>query len=163
MSVQTDTHHYFWRGPFSNWHRKHKLIIDPIMDDQMFATSEAAFMMYKAIFFNDHRVADLIAKENDPAKVKAYGREIKGYDDKLWACMRVGYMQYVCYLKFSQNEELKAELLSTGSRVLVEASPLDAMWGVKLAEEDPLILDVANWKGLNLLGQALMTVREMVR
>jgi len=53
-------------------------------------------------------------------------------------------------------------LLMTGSKILVEASPEDCIWGVGLEENDPLILDEANWKGQNLLGKALMKVRDVI-
>jgi ribA/ribD-fused uncharacterized protein len=95
------------------------------------------------------------------AVVKKLGRQIKGYDDKMWECIRQGYMTYVCYLKFSQNAELKRELLETGNRILVEASPLDKIWGVGLNEQDAAA--GIPWRGLNLLGETLMKVREMVR
>ncbi len=158
--ITTDTHVYFWRGPFSNWERRHKLILDPVNDDQMFDSSEQAFMWWKAVFFQDMRIAGLVAKQPDPAIAKKLGREIKGYDDKLWACVRLGYMTYVCYFKFNQNEDLKAILLGTGDRTLVEASPLDTVWGIGIGEEDAAA--GVPWRGTNLLGIALMDVRRML-
>ena len=50
-------------------------------------------------------------------------------------------------------------IFKTENRTIVEASPYDKIWGVGLLEDDPLILDEKNWKGLNLLGKALMEVR----
>lgn len=159
----TDTHVYFWRGPFSNWHRKAGLITDTLNDGLSFHTSETHFMYWKALFFMDHRVAGLLEKEADPALSKKLGREIVGYDDKLWSCVRLGYMVLSNWFKFSQNPDLAKELLDTGDRVLVEASPYDTVWGVGLGEDDPLILDKVNWRGTNLLGVALMRVRTMLR
>ena len=43
--------------------------------------------------------------------------------------------------------------------MLVEASPVDAIWGIGLAASDPLAVEPATWQGLNLLGFALMEVR----
>ncbi len=65
--------------------------------------------------------------------------------------------------KFSQNKDLKIFLLSTGNKVLVEASPYDKVWGVGLTKQDENITDPNNWLGINLLGFALMTVRDMLR
>jgi hypothetical protein len=62
-------------------------------------------------------------------------------------------------LKFSQNPELAEFLLKTGSRVLVEASPVDRIWGIGLAQDDERCADPNRWDGLNLLGFALMDVR----
>jgi ribA/ribD-fused uncharacterized protein len=62
--------------------------------------------------------------------------------------------------KFAQNDELRRYLLSTGSRVLVEASPLDRVWGIGLAEDDQWATAPSRWRGKNLLGLALLKVRE---
>ena len=61
--------------------------------------------------------------------------------------------------EFGRNESLKVVLLGTGDRILVEASPYDKIWGIGLAESNPKCKDPAQWKGLNLLGFALMEVR----
>ncbi|MFD7659407.1 NADAR domain-containing protein, partial [Actinosynnema sp. NPDC059797] len=59
--------------------------------------------------------------------------------------------------------DLRTSLLSTGDRVLVEASPVDRIWGIGLAADDERALDPASWRGLNLLGEALTRVRELLR
>ncbi len=65
--------------------------------------------------------------------------------------------------KFSQHEQLRRYLTGTGERILVEASPLDRIWGIGLTRADPDAGDPANWRGLNLLGFALMRVRAELR
>lgn len=65
--------------------------------------------------------------------------------------------------KFGQNDALKAFLLGTGNAVLAEASPYDGIWGIQLAAEDPLATDPKCWQGENLLGFALMEVRDLIR
>jgi ribA/ribD-fused uncharacterized protein len=154
----TDTHVYFWEGPFSNW-------TTALFDDQNGAwhNTEQAFMFYKALFFGDGLTATSIKYEPDPQKCKRMGRAIKYYHNASWEVVRESFMIYVNYLKYSQNEEFKAELLNTGNKILVEASPLDRVWGVGLGEDDPLILDESKWDGLNLLGKSLMTVRKMLK
>jgi ribA/ribD-fused uncharacterized protein len=54
--------------------------------------------------------------------------------------------------KFSAHPSLRECLLATGDRVLVEASPLDPVWGIGLAADDPQAQDPAQWRGRNLLG-----------
>jgi ribA/ribD-fused uncharacterized protein len=62
--------------------------------------------------------------------------------------------------KFGQHPDLAAFLHSTAPRVLVEASPVYRFWGIGMVADDPLAADPANWRGLNLLGFALMNVRD---
>lgn len=66
------------------------------------------------------------------------------------------------FAKFSQHPELKEFLLATKDRILVEASPVDRIWGVGMAQEDAYIQGPSQWQGLNLLGFALMRVREQL-
>lgn len=160
MSIQTDTHHFFWRGPFSNWHPAP--IKDPLLNNLSFASSEHAFMYRKAQFSNDHETAaNILHYGTDPAAAKRLGRLIVGFDERAWSCVREGIMTYVCLLKYQQNPDLRAVLLLTENRVLVEASPYDGVWGIKLSVEDAAA--GKPWDGLNLLGECLMKVREMVR
>ena len=64
---------------------------------------------------------------------------------------------------FNQNRDLREFLLSTGDSVLVEASPYDAIWGIRLAASSPEAQDPMKWRGRNLLGFALMEVRDELR
>lgn len=153
----TDTHVYFWDGPFSNW--TNAPFFDNVAQVQFYNT-EQAFMYYKSFFFGDHGTLAKIIIEFSPSEVKQLGRQIKGYDDKAWQAVRYGYMVYVNYLKFSKNEDFKNVLLETKGKTLVEASPYDRVWGVGLREDDPFILDETKWQGQNLLGKALMDVRD---
>jgi ribA/ribD-fused uncharacterized protein len=111
---------------------------------------------------NDLVTADLVLKEKDPRAHKALGRSIKNYDDVAWSNNRFQIMVDGLFGKFSQDANLRSLLLGTGNRVLVEASPLDTVWGVGLGEDDPLILNEKNWRGQNLLGNALMRVRTIL-
>jgi len=152
----TDTHVYFWNGIYSNWDNCH--FTDP-KSCIRFQNSEQAFMWYKAAFFDDEETKKLIEYTPNPKQVKQLGRQVKKYNDETWNTIRFENMVYVNELKFSQNPHYGKALLNTENRIIVEASPYDKIWGVGLLEDDPLILDEKNWKGLNLLGKALMDVR----
>lgn len=156
----TDTHVYFWNGIYSNWHPA--TFVD-IWSGVTFKNSEQAFMWYKAYEFNDEVALKRIEFESNPRDVKKIGRTIQNYNDELWNKSRLRIMMYVNYLKFTQNAEFLSELIATEDKILVEASPLDCIWGVGLAEDNPLILDEKNWKGQNLLGVSLMEVRKVLK
>src|SRR5690348_6275338 len=91
-----------------------------------------------------------------PREAKALGRRIRSFDEGRWAERRFEIVAAGSYAKFSQNPELCAFLVATHERVLVEASPKDTVWGIGLAENDPRAHAPETWRGLNLLGFALM-------
>lgn len=125
-----------------------------------FLTAEHYMMYHKAKLFEDDRACEKVLAAVTPAEAKAVGREVLGFDQKLWEEKRFGIVVDANVAKFSQNPQLKAFLLSTGSQVLVEASPVDKIWGIGLAQDNPAAGDPNQWKGLNLLGFALMEVRQ---
>lgn len=65
--------------------------------------------------------------------------------------------------KFSQNPALKDYLVATGDAILVEAAPKDKIWGIGMGENNPDVGDSKKWNGRNLLGKALMEVRDEFR
>ena len=96
-------------------------------------------------------------------RIKELGRLVSGYDDNYWNGIRQIVVYEGLYAKFSQNEELKRLLQATGRAVLAECAVKDRIWGIGLSMDDPDRLDRRKWKGQNLLGYALMMVREKLR
>lgn len=121
--------------------------------------SEIGFMMEKAIQFNDDAVVLKLASITKASEAKKLGRKIKAYDDKVWNEVRLARMVEVLTEKF-KDPELRKQLLATGDRILVEASPVDNIWGVNMDENHPDIETPSKWQGQNLLGIALMAVRK---
>lgn len=121
------------------------------------------FVMYsKAMLFKDYDIAEKIMSETAPAKMKALGRKVKNFDDEVWADNREN-MTYIGLLaKYKQNQDLMAELLSTGNREIVEASPRDKVWGIGMGVGNTEIEDKDKWKGQNILGKILMKVRDHI-
>jgi len=120
-------------------------------------------MAEKAQLFGDKETRRAILAATDPGKAKALGRGVVGFDESVWLKHRWSIVVQANALKFSQNEAIRHFLLGTGTRVLVEASPVDRIWGIGLAADAPESQDPANWQGLNLLGFALMEVRSQLR
>jgi ribA/ribD-fused uncharacterized protein len=129
-----------------------------VVDGVTYPTAEHFMMAEKARLFGDEDTRAQILKATDPKKVKALGREVKGFDGAAWEKARFDVVVRGSRAKFS-DERLRAYLLSTKPRVLVEASPLDAIWGIGLAEDHVDARTPSKWPGLNLLGFALMQVR----
>ena len=65
--------------------------------------------------------------------------------------------------KFRQNEELRYKLLDTGDAYLVECAHQDKAWSCGRGLDEEERFDVSLWKGSNILGFALMEVRNMIR
>lgn len=133
------------------------------VDGVRYRTAEHFMMAGKARLFGDNEICDRILAARTPGEAKKLGREIRGFDEAAWVAARLDIVTQGNIAKFSQNAELGAFLLGTGHQVLVEASPVDPIWGIGRAANDPLAQDPREWKGLNLLGFALMAAREVLR
>lgn len=131
-----------------------------IVDGITYKTAEHWMMAKKAELFNDNEVLEKIIQANSPAEAKKLGREVRNYDDTLWLASRYEIVKQGNLHKFHQNSDLKAFLVNTKERVLVEASPVDAIWGIGMAGDHKDALNPEKWRGLNLLGFALMEVRD---
>jgi ribA/ribD-fused uncharacterized protein len=130
-----------------------------VVDGVSFASAEHYMMWRKALLFDDSRTASEVLATSSPAAAKALGRQVSGYVDASWEAARLEIVIEGNLAKFGQDPELRTFLLGTGSRVLVEASPQDRIWGIGLVASDPRASDPSSWRGLNLLGEALMEVR----
>ncbi len=128
-----------------------------------YASAEQFMMAAKARLFRDEATLALILAEEDPSKVKALGRQVKGFVDGQWAAARFDAVIAGSIAKFSSTPELKAFLLSTGAEILVEAAPRDRIWGIGLGRENPFVKEPSRWRGLNLLGFALVRARASLR
>jgi len=132
----------------------------PFVDGgETFATAEHWMMAQKAALCGDLEARKRILADASPKAAKAAGRAVRGYDGPRWEAARFDAVVSGNVLKFSQHPALRAFLLGTGARVLVEASPVDAVWGVGLAADNDDVRRPSRWRGQNLLGFALMVVR----
>ncbi|MEV4417688.1 NADAR family protein [Catellatospora sp. NPDC049609] len=132
------------------------------VDGQRFATAEHYMMWRKATLFGDTATAARILSAGHPQEAKGLGREVRRFDQAAWERERYAVVLAGSVAKFGQDPALRAYLLGTGQRVLVEASPVDAVWGIGLSARDDGAWDPRRWRGLNLLGFALMEARELL-
>jgi ribA/ribD-fused uncharacterized protein len=119
-------------------------------------------MAEKARLFGDEAARQLILQTPDPALAKQLGRRVQGFAEQPWSAAAFAVVVHGNLAKFTQNPALAAYLLSTGDSVLVEASPLDPIWGIGLAADHPDAREPQRWRGQNLLGFALMSVRRQI-
>jgi ribA/ribD-fused uncharacterized protein len=133
------------------------------VDGTRYPTAEHWMMAEKARLFGDELNRQAIIGATHPDQAKKFGRQVTGFDAEQWEAARFGIVVRGNEAKFGQHPALRAFLLGTGARVLVEASPVDAIWGIGLAQNDARATNPAAWRGLNLLGFALMEVRARLR
>lgn len=128
-------------------------------DGVLYNTAEHYMMAHKAKLFNDTNAYKKILQAPHPKAAKSIGREIIGFSEQIWLNHRFEIVVAGNIAKFSYHSALRDYLINTGDRVLVEASPVDTIWGIGLATDHPDVENPAKWRGLNLLGFALMQAR----
>lgn len=146
---------FFWGGIYSNW-----ALSSIIVEDMEFNCVEQYMMYKKAEVAGDIESMAAVMATPMPNEQKAIGRRITGYDDEVWAAVRYEIVKDAIRAKFTQIPDLREQLLASGNKHIVEASPYDVVWGIGLGEDDPLRLDEKNWRGENLLGKCIMDVRD---
>ncbi|MBR6770593.1 MAG: NADAR family protein [Lachnospiraceae bacterium] len=131
--------------------------------EHCYCCMEQFMMAQKAELFGDEVIKQTILNAEDPRQIQQLGRQVAHFDDTLWNKVKYSIILNGNYLKFTQNPQLREFLLSTGNQILVEASPYDGVWGIKMSATDTGSSNPLKWKGQNLLGFALMEVRDEIR
>ena len=140
---------------FSQWYQA------PFTSDNChFQTAEHYMMFAKAMLFDDKKSANKVLAAQSPGEAKAIGRTVANFNDQVWQQHRFEIVINANLAKFRAHNELANFLINTNDRVIVEASPVDSIWGIGMAQDNPKIEQPEHWRGLNLLGYALMEVRE---
>ncbi|WP_324670763.1 NADAR family protein [Hymenobacter sp. GOD-10R] len=139
----------WWNAPF-------------VVDNVRYNTAEHWMMAQKALLFHDTAVFEKVLVAKTPGEAKTLGRQVRNFDEPLWLEKRFEIVVTGCLHKFGQHQDLRDFLLNTKNRVLVEASPVDRIWGIGLAADDEKAENPKRWNGLNLLGFALMEARDVL-
>lgn len=130
------------------------------VDGVTYTSAEQYMMAEKANLFGDEEIRAEILNTDDPRMCKALGRKVKNFDKAVWDKNKEDIVRNGNFEKFMQNDTLRNFLLSTGEKVLVEASPTDRVWGIGMGKNNPDALNPQKWRGQNLLGFTLMAVRK---
>lgn len=145
-SISTSCLSQWWKSEFESGGKRYK-------------TAEHWMMAKKAELFDPDRIEQIL-KAKSPAQAKMIGRNVEGFSNEIWDKHKYEIVRQGTFLKFSQNEELATFLINTKKRILVEASPVDPIWGLGLAKDHRNAGNPSKWRGENLLGFALMEVRD---
>ena len=133
------------------------------VDADKYYCAEQYMMAEKARLFDDEQVREEIMNTSDPKLMRTLGRKVRNFNDEVWDKAKYSIVLNGNYYKFTQNKEMMDFLLSTGDKILVEASPMDTIWGIGLGKDNEKAHNIASWRGKNLLGFALMEVRDEIR
>lgn len=156
---ETDELYLFWEHQFGQWTKRD--MVD--LDGTTYNCCEQFMMAKKALLFGDLETQAKIMATTSPKEQKKLGREVANFDARRWDQHKFAIVWMANFLKFSQHPDLKERLLNTGSKILAEASPVDLIWGIGFAAKDDAALDPSQWRGQNLLGEVLMSVRVALR
>ena len=165
--METGTHVFFYGhkpnnlgvNVFSQWYMIN--FSEKIKGKKWTYTSAEQYMMaQKALLFGDEHYFTEIMATNDPKKIKQYGRLIKNFDPDVWDEHKFEIVVQGNRLKFGQNPELMERLMKTKKKIIVEASPFDKIWGIGITAAEAIKIPENKWPGENLLGKALMTIRD---
>ena len=150
--------YFFWKHRLSQWHMSNFVI-----NGTVFVCAEQYMMYSKSLLFNDLETSYKIMDSRNPHEHQKLGRVVKNFDLNVWNENARKIVYTGNYARFTQNEDDKELLLSTGDKTCVEASPVDKIWGIGLAATDPRALNRATWRGRNWLGEVLTQVREDIK
>jgi ribA/ribD-fused uncharacterized protein len=130
------------------------------VDSVSYSSAEQFMMAEKARLFEDQEVLEQILENADPGKIKSLGRRVRGFEESAWNRTRFDIVTRGNVAKFGQDGALRQYLLASAPAVIVEASPLDEIWGIGLGAQHADARDPRTWRGSNLLGFALMRARD---
>lgn len=160
----TDEYVFFYKDWLSNYQRT-KFDVEWKGVKYTFTSTEQGFMYIKAITFGDNVAAQKILNTDDPNRCRKLGRQVKGYNDAEWAKIRYDVFYTLNWAKYTQDKKLQEKLLDPqfDGKKFVEASPIDKIWGIGYAEDNPNIEFADMYWGKNYLGRILTNIRKRLK
>ena len=160
----TDEYVFFYKDWLSNYQRT-KFDVEWNGVKYTFTSTEQGFMYIKAITFGDNVTAQKILNTDDPNRCRKLGRQVKGYNDAEWAKIRYDVFYTLNWAKYTQDKKLQEKLLDPqfDGKTFVEASPIDKIWGIGYAEDNPNIEFTDMYWGKNYLGRILTNIRKRLK
>lgn len=152
----TDEYVFFYKEYLSQWNK------ESFKDNEgiEYTCAEQYMMAKKAQLFNDDEMYALIMEDIHPKKMQQYGRQVAKFDKRVWDQNAIAIVYQGNMFKFRDNPRLLEGLVATRGRTLVEASPVDRIWGIGLSEDSQFCEDCEKWRGTNWLGYTLTNLRD---
>ncbi len=161
--METEKSIFFWKennkyGFLSNFYTSH--FVDA--NNVKYTCIEQYFIANKCLLFDESntKLYNKIMNTTLPYTIKKIGRQVANFDQSLWDKEKYEIMKTGIRYKFLQNIKLKKKLMQTENKRLYEASKYDKIWGIGMTQQEAKEIEDANFPGENLLGKALMEVRE---
>ena len=160
----TDEYVFFYKDWLSNYQRT-KFDVEWKGVKYTFTSTEQGFMYIKAITFGDNVTAQKILNTDDPNRCRKLGRQVKGYNDAEWAKIRYDVFYTLNWAKYTQDKKLQEKLLDPqfDGKKFIEASPIDKIWGIGYAEDNPNVEFTDMYWGKNYLGRILTNIRKRLK
>ncbi len=115
---------------------------------EVFQTSEHAYQ-WKKYCISQPDIAREILIATSPDQVKKISDSHKDVVDAGFHDKKVAIMEEILRAKFEQHEKVQRILKETGSKLVIENSPMDDFWGIG-----------SEGNGQNMLGKLWMKIRD---
>ena len=123
---------------------------------------EQAYQYAKALYVDDVTSAEKLMYTIDPGAAKKVGSKVAGLNGTKWDTVKFAIMKDLVMKKFADCDDMKAELLKTGEKTMVESlRDIHYAYGLSIVHKD--IFKKNNWSGKNKLGEILGDVRDSIR
>lgn len=125
-----------------------------------FTFAHKAIMLCKASLFGDYDTFDLMLKSTNRSHAQQLGRRVSPFDQTIWDKMICSITRATMLAKAKQVDLFRECLLATGDAILANVLQFDFVWGVGLPDAHSSVVNFpGSWRGLNVLGWALMEAR----
>jgi ribA/ribD-fused uncharacterized protein len=134
-----------------------------VADGVFYPTLTHFLMAGRAEVFGSATARLRILRARGPREAEALGYQVKAPSESSWATLLETLLDRGTLCKAIQNDSVQRVLLASAEAVIVSAGLADDLMGVGLRRDDARVSRPSQWQGQNLLGLALMDVRERLR
>ena len=123
-------------------------------------SSLKALMATMASMMGDRETFDQIVEATDRMQLQDLGRRVTRFQEKRWERHLQDTAFEITRQKFKADRHFAGLLFSTNNALILYAEPNDRILGAGISVMDVLTNENLVWNGKNVLGEALMRVRD---